>query len=94
MKTKEEVLNIFNTPEGAYWAYREGLQEGFADMQNALRNQTAIAAMQGILSNTDTINQYYNEHKEHGTIIEVVVNASVTYADALIKELNKNYLKT
>lgn len=55
----------------------------------ALRNQAAIAAMQGMLSNTDTINQYANDeaYKNLGSITDVVAKASVMYADALIEEI-------
>lgn len=79
MKTKEEILSTFNTPEGAYWAYRQGLQEGFANMQNALRNQAAIAAMQGTITILSSSNRIPKE----------IAEFAVACADALIEELKK-----
>jgi len=77
MKTKEEILNTFVGSEGAWWAYKEGIQTGYNEAFNSLRNQAAIAAMQGIISN----NRY-------NVSTDMVAKMAVKYADALIKELN------
>lgn len=96
MKTKEEILSTFNTPEGAYWAYREGLQEGFANMQNALRNQAAIAAMQGTITILSSSDRYaFNDIVVEGysgkekTYPKEIAEFAVACADALIEELKK-----
>lgn len=49
METKEEILSTFNSKEGAWFAYREGVQTGYNEAYNSLRNQAAIAAMQGVI---------------------------------------------
>ena len=75
MATKEEILSTFNSKEGAWWAYKEGMQVGYNEAYNSLRNQAAIAAMPSIM------NYFGFEFKE--TIAMLAVNQ----ADALIKEL-------
>lgn len=83
MKTKEEILSTFNTPEGAYWAYRQGLQEGFADMQNALRNQAAIAAMTAIIP---TQKGNYMMCESHLKYRDCAIEA-IKYADSLVEKI-------
>ena len=38
MATKEEILSIFDSKEGAWWAYKEGIQTGYNEAFNSLRN--------------------------------------------------------
>ena len=81
MATKEEILSTFTSKEGAWFAYREGVQTGYNEAFNSLRNQAAIAAMQGVMNFFDRI--YYNQ--------ETIARLAVEQADALIEELkNRN----
>ena len=75
MATKEEILSTFTSKEGAWFAYREGVQTGYNEAYNSLRNQAAIAAMQGLV----------NRHDSYETIAKLAVEQ----ADALINELKK-----
>lgn len=50
MATKEEILSTFKSEEGAQFAYKEGVQTGYYEAYNSLRNQAAIAAMQGVMN--------------------------------------------
>ncbi len=60
-----------------------------------LRERASIAAMQGLLANTatyETLAQTVAENRHidsEANILDVVVQTSVAYADALIKELLK-----
>lgn len=78
MATKEEILNTFTSDEGAWWAYREGIQTGYNEAFNSLRNQAVIAVMQGLLSNPSKT----GSAKEYA-------EAAINYTDALIAELKK-----
>lgn len=73
MATKEEILSTFTSKEAAWFAYKEGVQTGYNEAFNSLRNQAAIAAMQGLV----------NRHDSYGTIAKLAVEQ----ADALISEL-------
>ena len=75
MVTKEEILSTYKSEEGAWFAYREGVQTGYYEAYNSLRNQAAIAAMQGLV----------NRHDSYETIAKLAVEQ----ADALINELKK-----
>ena len=77
MKTKEEIKAIFGTD--SYYAYKEGYGEGYIDSINSLRNQAAIAAMQGVMNFFGSID--YNR--------ETIAKLAVEQADALIAELKK-----
>ena len=79
MATKEEILSTFDTKEGAWFAYNEGMRVGYNESFNSLRNQAAIAAMQGVMNFFGSID--YNK--------ETIANLAVEQADALIKELRK-----
>ena len=79
MATKEEILSTFVSNEGAWWAYREGIQTGYNEAFNSLRNQAAIAAMQGAMNFFGSID--YNR--------DTIAKLAVEQADALIKELRK-----
>lgn len=79
MATKEEILCTFDFNEGAWFAYKEGLQVGYNEAFNSLRNQAAIAAMQGVMNFFGSID--YNR--------ETIAKLAVEQADALIKELRK-----
>lgn len=77
MKTKEEVKAMYGTE--SYYAYKEGYQEGYIESINSLRNQAAIAAMQGVMNFFGSID--YNR--------ETIAKLAVEQADALIEELQK-----
>ena len=79
MATKEEILDTFNSKEGAWFAYNEGIQVGYNAAYNSLRNQAAIAAMQGMINFFGSID--YNK--------ETIAKLAVEQADALIEELKK-----
>ena len=79
MATKEEILSTFDGEEGAWWAYKDGIQTGYNEAFNSLRNQAAIAAMQGIMNFFGSID--YNK--------ETIAKLAVEQADALIEELKK-----
>jgi len=80
MSTKEEILNTFTSKEGAWFAYKEGIQVGYNEAFNSLRNQAAIAAMQGILQASDkSVLGHKKEVAEH----------AVEQADELIKQLKE-----
>ena len=81
MSTKEEILSAFNSKEGAWWAYREGIQIGYNEALNSLRNQAAIAAMQGLLCA-----QSYEADRSK---LNMVAKDAISIADALIEELRK-----
>lgn len=83
MATKEEILNTFTSKDGAWYAYREGMQYGYNEAIRSLRNQAAIAAMQAIIPG--------NKGKYMGFKAEVrnVAFEAVEYADALIAQLMK-----
>lgn len=78
MATKEEILSTFDSKEGAWWAYKEGIQTSYNEAFNSLRNQAAIAAMQGLLS-------CQNYPADWATLAE----DSVKLANCLIEELKK-----
>ena len=79
MVTKEEILGTFDSKDGAWFAYKEGMQVGYNEAFNSLRNQAAIAAMQVVMKSFGNIN--YNK--------ETIAKLAVEQADALIKELRK-----
>ena len=79
MATKEEILGTFDFKEGAWFAYKEGLQVGYNEAFNSLRNQAAIAAMQGVMNFFGSID--YNRY--------TIARLAVEQADALIEELKK-----
>ena len=79
MATKEEILSTFNSKEGAWFAYNEGIQVGYNTAYNSLRNQAAIAAMQGVMNFFGSID--YNK--------ETIAKMAVEQADALIKQLKE-----
>ena len=78
MATKEEILSTFDSKEGAWWAYKEGMQVGYNEAFNSLRNQAAIAAMQGFLS-----------REIYRADLTTLAKDSVTLANYLIKELKR-----
>lgn len=82
MATKEEILSTFDGEEGAWWAYKDGIQTGYNEAFNSLRNQAAIAAMQTLVGrfNVNTM-----DSKDRKTIARMAVEQ----ADALIEELKK-----
>lgn len=79
MAGKEEILSTFDSKEGAWFAYNEGMRVGYNEAFNSLRNQTAIAAMQGVMNFFGSID--YNR--------ETIAKLAVEQADALIEELKK-----
>ena len=79
MATKEEILNTFTSKEGAWFAYKDGIQTGYNEAFNSLRNHAAIAAMQGVMGFFGSID--YNK--------ETIAKLAVEQADALIAELRK-----
>jgi hypothetical protein len=78
MLTKEEVLKIFTSKEAAWFAYKEGLQTGHNEAYGSIRNQAAIAALQGLLGNPNRL----GDAREYA-------KAAVDFADALVEELKK-----
>lgn len=99
MATKEEILNTFTSKEGAWFAYNEGLRVGYNEAFNSLRNQAAIAAMQGtitILSSSDRyafrdiVIEGFSGNKK--TYPNEIAEFAVACADALIEELKKKQL--
>ena len=91
MATKEEILNTFTSKEGAWFAYNEGVQVGYNEAFNSLRNQAAIAAMQGLLSNPSTFKQLSDdeEYRKLGDVTHIIAVSSVMYADKLLEKLRK-----
>lgn len=79
MKTKEEILRVFTSKEAAWNAYMEGLQEGLNESLNSLRNQAAIAAMQGLAANPML---FYDNGEEK---VNIIARAR-RYAEELVKE--------
>lgn len=79
MATKEEILGIFTSKEGAWFAYNEGMRVGYNEAFNSLRNQAAIAAMQGVMNFFGSID--YNR--------ETIAKLAVEQADELIKQLKE-----
>lgn len=77
MATKEEILSTFDSKEGAWFAYKEGMQVGYYEALNSLRNQASIAAMQGVMNFFGSID--YNR--------ETIAKLAVEQADALIEQL-------
>ena len=96
MATKEEILNTFTSKEGAWFAYKEGIQVGYNEAFNSLRNQAAIAAMQGTITilgsgdgsayNSVVVEGYTGKEK---TYPKEIARFAVACADALIEELKK-----
>jgi len=62
--------------------------KGKKQTQNPIRQQAAIAAMQGILSNPDGFEFLYKENEYH-TIPIGVARLAIACADELIKQLNE-----
>ena len=77
MKTKEEIKAIYGTE--SYYAYKEGYEEGYIESINSLRNQAAIAAMQGVMNFFGSID--YNR--------DTIARLAVEQADALINKLKE-----
>lgn len=82
MATKEEILGTFVSKEGAWFAYKEGVQVGYNEAFYSLRNQAAIAAMQGVMNFFGSID--YNR--------ETIAKLAVEQADALIDKLKEKRL--
>ena len=82
MVTKEEILKAFDTKDGAWWAYKEGMQAGYNEAYNSLRNQAAISAMQSIVAKCNINTIISRTYK-------MVAETAVKQADALIEELKK-----
>lgn len=78
MLTKEEVLRIFSSREAAWFAYKEGIQTGHNEAYGSLRNQAAIAALQGLLGNPEIVGDSSD-----------YARYAVNYANALVEELKK-----
>ncbi len=93
MKTKEEIDATFK--DAPYFAYKEGLQEGYNEALHSLRNQAAIEAMgsfmRGIMGDRLLLEQHARACQKEGftNLPEIVADRAVGYADALIKELQK-----
>jgi len=85
MATKEEILNTFTSEEGAWFAYKEGIQIGYNEAFNSLRNQAAISILQGIISNEG----YTTDHRMKSFTRKQQVEAAVNYANLLVEELKK-----
>ena len=81
MATKEEILSIFTTNDGAWYAYKEGMQEGYNAAFQSLRNRAAIEAM-GRLIGMGRDDGYKYSPSE-------VADYAVHYADALVKALKR-----
>ena len=81
MATKEEILSTFDIKEGAWWAYKEGIQTGYNEALNSLRNQAAIAALQGLLCAPS--------YKADRSNLNMIAEDAVNIADVLIEELKK-----
>lgn len=77
MRTKEEIKAVYGAE--SYYAYKEGYQEGYIESIKSLRNQAAIAAMQGVMNFFGSID--YNK--------ETIARLAVEQADALIEQLKK-----
>ena len=82
MATKEEILSTFKFEEGAWFAYKEGVQTGYNEAYNSLRNQAAIAAMQSFIGK-------FNINIRDSADCEKITKLAIEQADALIKELKK-----
>lgn len=78
MATKEEILSIFTTTDGAWYAYKEGTQEGYNAAFQSLRNQAAIEAMGRLI---DMGRDDYSPSE--------VADYAVHYADALVEALKR-----
>lgn len=96
MVTKEEILSVFTSKDAAWFAYKEGIQTGYNEAYNSLRNQAAIAAMQGtitILSSSDR--NAFGEIVAEGfrgdkkTYPNEIAEFAVACANSLIEELKK-----
>lgn len=85
MYTKEQIEE---TCKGMPWlAYQQGLQDGYNSAFHDLRNQAAISAMQGILSNNDMMHSAVCAADETMSAQVVVARNAIAYADALLQEL-------
>ena len=74
------VLRICSPHDGEWEIIEEPI--------STLREQVAIAAMQGILSNADGFEFLYKENEQH-TIPTGVARLAIACADELIKQLNE-----
>ena len=81
MATKEEILGTFDSKEGAWFAYKEGIQVGYNAAYNSLRNQAAISCLSAIVGTMPK--------EVQGNYADVYAKEAVEYADALIEELKK-----
>lgn len=77
----EELLGTFDFKEGAWVAYKEGMRVGYNEVFNSLRNQAAIAVMQGLLCAPS--------YKADNDKLNMIAKDAVSIADALIEELKK-----
>ena len=94
MKTKEEIKAIYGTE--SYYAYKEGYEDGYIESINSLRNQAAIAAMQGTITilgsgdgsayNAVVVEGYTGKEK---TYPKEIAQFAVACADAIVEELKK-----
>lgn len=82
MATKEEILSTFDGEEGAWWAYKDGIQTGYNEAFNYLRNQAAIAAMQSFIGK-------FNINTRDSADCKTIAMLAVEQADALIKQLKE-----
>lgn len=95
MSTKEEILSTFTSEEGAWWAYKEGIQVGYNEALNSLRNQAAIAAMQGTITILGSDRSVFTEVVIEGykgkekTYPKEIAQFAVACVNALIEELKK-----
>jgi hypothetical protein len=80
MATKEEILSVFTSKDAAWFAYKEGIQTGYNEAYNSLRNQAAIAAMQGLLA---------NPCRNRPSVSNDYVKLAIDYANALVEQLKK-----
>lgn len=96
MATKEEILGTFDSKEGAWFAYNEGVRVGYSEALYSLRNQAAIAAMEGtitLLGNSDrmafrdvVVEGYTGKEK---TYPKEIAQFAVACADAIIEQLKE-----
>ncbi len=82
MATKKEILSAFDFKEGAWFAYKEGMQVGYNEAFNSLRNQAAIAAMQSFIGQ-------FNINIRDSADCKTIAMLAVEQADALIKQLKE-----
>lgn len=93
--TEQERQFDLATKQGQVEALRQEVAEMNREREswNHYRNQAAIAAMQGMLTNPQTFEQLDHDERYQnirgGDKTQLIAIASVMYADALIAELQK-----